>query len=203
MKLTIVHLEGSKQGQTEYLPGPVVAVGRDPASNQLAFDPYKDLDVSSNHASITFQGDQVMLQDLGSRNGTFLNGAQVTGAVPLPQDAVVQFGAKGPKVKLSYVFHAGPGKKTQMIMDLGAKLGAAEAAQKDAEAKQKAAGTRNVLLGGCFFMLLVIGLVVFFIVSHFQKKSELKAQIETLKAELPVVRTRAESAGADKEAKSK
>src|SRR5687768_8753815 len=118
MKLTVVHLEGSKQGQTEYLPGPVVAIGRDPATNQLAFDPYKDLDVSSQHATVTFQGDQVMIQDLGSRNGTFLNGARVDGAVPLPNDSVVQFGDKGPKVKLSFVFHAGPGKKTQMIHDL-------------------------------------------------------------------------------------
>lgn len=202
MKLTVVHLEGSKQGQTEYLPGPVVAVGRDPASNQLAFDPYKDLDVSSNHASITFQGDQVMLQDLGSRNGTFLNGARVNGAVPLPNDSVVQFGEKGPKVKLSYIFHAGPGKKTQMIMDLSDKLAGTEEKQKQAEAAAKAAKSRNVLLGLCFFFLLVIGGTIALVVSKISAASRLKDEVATLKTKAPAAKADADGASAATEAKA-
>ena len=51
MKLTCIHLEGSKQGLTETLNGDVISVGRDP-SNTLSFDPFKDLDVSTRHASI-------------------------------------------------------------------------------------------------------------------------------------------------------
>lgn len=196
MKLTVVHLEGSKQGQTEYLPGPVVAIGRDPASNQLAFDPFKDLDVSTNHASITFQGDQVMLQDLGSRNGTYLNGAKVAGAVPLPQDAIVQFGEKGPKVKLSYVFHAGPGKKTQMIQDLSDKLAGAE------EEKKKAK-SRNVMLGLCFFFVLILGGVGWFIYSTISTKNRLKGEVATLKEETPKVKAKAEAMGAAGDATAK
>ena len=40
MKLTVVHLEGSKQGLTETFSGQVITVGRDP-SNTLSFDPFK------------------------------------------------------------------------------------------------------------------------------------------------------------------
>lgn len=197
MKLTVVHLEGSKQGQTEHLPGPVIAVGRDPASNQLSFDPFKDLDVSTNHASITFQGDQVMLQDLGSRNGTFLNGAKVNGAVPLPNDSVVQFGDKGPKVKLTYIFHAGPGKKTQMIQDLSDKLAGAE------EEKKKSK-SRNVLVATCLFFLLVFGGLGVFLYSSSAKKKALKAEVAALRTdELPRARAKAEAMGAAGEATAK
>ncbi|MCO5169891.1 MAG: FHA domain-containing protein [Planctomycetes bacterium] len=197
MKLTVVHLEGSKQGQTEHLPGPVIAIGRDPASNQLAFDPFKDLDVSTNHASVTFQGDQVMLQDLGSRNGTFLNGVKVAGAVPLPNDSVVQFGEKGPKVKLTYIFHSGPGKKTQMIQDLSDKLAGAE------EEKKKSK-SRNVLLATCFFFLLLFGGLGVFLYSSSAKKKALKAEVEALKTdELPRARAKAEGMGAAGEATAK
>lgn len=196
MKLTVVHLEGSKQGQTEYLPGPVVAIGRDPATNQLVFDPYKDLDVSSNHASITFQGDQVMLQDLGSTNGTFLNGVKVTGAVPLPQDAIVQFGEKGPKVKLTYVLHVGPGKKTQMIQDLSDKLAGAEA-------EKQRARSRNVMLGLCLFFVVVLGAIAWFVYSSISTKNRLKAEVAALKEETPKIKAKAEAMGAASDASAK
>lgn len=203
MKLTVVHLEGSKQGQTEYVPGPVIAIGRDPASNQLAFDPFKDLDVSTNHASVTFQGDQVLLQDLGSRNGTFLNGARVNGAVPLPNDSIVQFGEKGPKVKLTYVFHGGPGKKTQMIQDLSSKLGEAEEAQKKAALEQKAAKSRSTKIGVCLFLLVLMGLGIYAIVSKIQAGKKLQEDVATLKADLGGVRTKSEGLGASSEAAAK
>jgi pSer/pThr/pTyr-binding forkhead associated (FHA) protein len=203
MKLTVVHLEGSKQGQTEYVPGPVIAIGRDPASNQLAFDPFKDLDVSTNHASVTFQGDQVLLQDLGSRNGTFLNGARVNGAVPLPNDSIVQFGEKGPKVKLNYVFHGGPGKKTQMIQDLSSKLGEAEEAQKKALAEQKAAKSRSTKIGVCLFLVVLMGVGIYAIVSKVQAGKRLKEEVATLKTDLTGVRTAAEGMGASSEAAAK
>jgi S1-C subfamily serine protease len=195
MKLTVVHLEGSKQGQTEYIPGPVVTAGRDP-SNQLAFDPFKDLDVSTRHASITFQGEQVMLQDLGSKNGTFLNGAKVNGAVPLPQDAIVQFGEKGPKVKLTYIFHTGPGKKTQMIQDLAGKLDAAEAEK--AKAKSK-----STMLACCFFFVLLLGGGAWFGWSIYKGKKDARLAMEQARPDATKSREKATTAGADKEPAAK
>lgn len=148
MKLTVVHLEGAKQGQTEHAPGPVITLGRDPDC-EIAFDAFKDLDASTRHASVTFQGEQVLLQDLGSKNGTYLNGVRIEGAVPLPQDAVVQLGEKGPKVKLSYLY--GPGKKTEMLNAMAGKLDQAEKAQASAR-------TRTRLLG-CCLLLVILGSV--------------------------------------------
>lgn len=195
MKLTVTHLEGSKQGQTEYAPGPVISLGRDPANN-IAFDPHKDLDVSTRHATVTFQGEQVMLQDLGSRNGTFLNGAKVNGAVPLPNGSIVQFGEKGPKVKLDYIFHTGPGKKTQMIQDLSSKL-------EGAEKESAAAGKRNKTLACCFFFLLIIGLGVWFAWSKYSALQSLKATVATLSDDVPKAKAKADGKGASASAEAK
>ena len=101
MKLTVVHLEGSKQGLTETLTGEVITIGRDP-SNSLSFDPFKDLDVSARHATVSVHGGQAMLQYLGSTNGTFLNEEKVTGAVILPNGCLVRFGENGPKLQLTW-----------------------------------------------------------------------------------------------------
>jgi hypothetical protein len=189
MKLTVVHLEGSKQGQTEYAPGPVITIGRDPANN-IAFDPYKDVDVSTRHATVTFQGDQVMLQDIGSKNGTFLNGARVNGAVPLPNGSVVQFGEKGPKVKLDYIFHTGPGKKTQMIQDLSSKL-------EGAEKETQAAGKRNKMLACCFFFLLIIGIGGWVAWSKYSEFQANKLAVASLSADdIPKAKAKAEGKGA-------
>ena len=42
--------------------------------------------VSARHAAITRSGDQVMLEDLGSSNGTFVNGQRVAQAMLAPGD---------------------------------------------------------------------------------------------------------------------
>ncbi len=64
-----------------------VTVGR-LADNTLPID---DASVSSHHAEIFFEGDKYHLHDLGSTNGTFVNGEQVTDAI-LQQGDEVRFG---------------------------------------------------------------------------------------------------------------
>ena len=50
--------------------------------------------VSKEHALITFADDVYWLQDIGSRNGTFINGVQVRGRTKLnDQDAVTMGGS--------------------------------------------------------------------------------------------------------------
>ena len=49
--------------------------------------------VSRRHAVIVVDDDGAMLRDLSSKNGTFVNGARVTTAVPLPDDTEVRLGA--------------------------------------------------------------------------------------------------------------
>lgn len=69
------------------LPEGKTTVGRLP-DNSLQID---DGSVSSRHAEIVFEGDSFHLHDLGSTNGTFINGEQVTDAV-LRHGDEVRFG---------------------------------------------------------------------------------------------------------------
>jgi EAL domain-containing protein (putative c-di-GMP-specific phosphodiesterase class I) len=47
--------------------------------------------VSSDHAEFLVDGSKLLLRDLGSTNGTYVNGDRLTGEVELAQDALVQF----------------------------------------------------------------------------------------------------------------
>ncbi len=122
---SIEHMSGSKAGRVEQFRSPIVTVGRDP-SNILVFDPNVDVDVSSRHAQIVWsQGIGVQIQDLQSRNGTFLNGQPVTAPVPIVSGSLIQFGKKGPQVKVMFAVEedakpvkVGPGRKTMMIEQL-------------------------------------------------------------------------------------
>ena len=51
-----------------------VAIGRSPDNNQVVLD---DVEVSRWHARLDVSGSNVMLTDLNSANGTFLNGKPV------------------------------------------------------------------------------------------------------------------------------
>jgi diguanylate cyclase (GGDEF)-like protein len=52
----------------------------------------EDDGISRNHARIRTEGDRVWLEDLGSRNGTYLNGQRITGTVELHDGDKIQFG---------------------------------------------------------------------------------------------------------------
>jgi len=78
-------------GQRFSLAGGTVSIGRSPACQWVL----NDLSVSNNHAEIVWDGAQYLVRDLGSRNGTWLNGRQVTNATPLSSGAQVSFGTVG------------------------------------------------------------------------------------------------------------
>ncbi|MBX3181325.1 MAG: FHA domain-containing protein [Polyangiaceae bacterium] len=50
--------------------------------------------VSREHAQLTVRGDRVVLEDLGSRNGTLLNGERTTGACELRDNDRIRLGAQ-------------------------------------------------------------------------------------------------------------
>ncbi|MCS7066585.1 MAG: FHA domain-containing protein, partial [Fimbriimonadales bacterium] len=66
-------------------------IGRDPSSDVLL----NDGTVSRRHARIVIEGNTAYLEDLGSTNGTRLNGQPVSPGqrVPLPPQAELQFGS--------------------------------------------------------------------------------------------------------------
>jgi pSer/pThr/pTyr-binding forkhead associated (FHA) protein len=69
-------------------PGREITLGRSPAcSMQLP-----TASASRRHASVAWQGGRVVLRDLGSTNGTFLNGEPVEGEVPLESGDRISIG---------------------------------------------------------------------------------------------------------------
>ncbi|KAB7741966.1 FHA domain-containing protein [Nostocoides sp. F2B08] len=75
------------RGQRISLPGTQVVIGRAEDSDVRIDDPY----VSRSHAVVRRQGAQVLLEDLGSRAGTAVNGHALRGAVPLAPGDLIKF----------------------------------------------------------------------------------------------------------------
>jgi S1-C subfamily serine protease len=102
MKAQFTFLSGTRAGQTDILGQSHIGIGRHPDS-ELKFDPDRDLDVSSRHAVVTLVGEQYVLRDLGSTNGTFVNGQRVTREQPLASKDVIRFGSNGPQVEFTII----------------------------------------------------------------------------------------------------
>jgi pSer/pThr/pTyr-binding forkhead associated (FHA) protein len=79
---------GPTPGATFTLEGDQLNIGRD-SSNEITIN---DAEVSRRHARLTFQGGKYVLEDLGSTNGTFVNGQRLAGPRVLKAGEVVSFG---------------------------------------------------------------------------------------------------------------
>ena len=102
MKAQFKFLSGARAGQLEAFRKGYIGLGRHPLSD-VRFDAERDLDVSSRHAAIVRKTEGFVLQDLGSKNGTFVNGTRITGDAVLKGGDVIGFGANGPALEFQVV----------------------------------------------------------------------------------------------------
>jgi len=79
---------GPNPGTVYALDGDQLSIGRD-SSNEISVN---DAEVSRRHARLTFQGGKYVLEDMGSTNGTFVNGQRLTGPRVLKSGEVVSLG---------------------------------------------------------------------------------------------------------------
>jgi pSer/pThr/pTyr-binding forkhead associated (FHA) protein len=79
---------GPTPGKTFPLEGDVLTIGRE-ASNQIAIN---DAEISRKHSQLVLQGGKYVLTDLGSTNGTFVNGQRLTGQHVLQPGEVISLG---------------------------------------------------------------------------------------------------------------
>lgn len=79
---------GPTPGVTFPLEGDQLIIGRD-SSNSVAIN---DAEISRKHSRLTFQGGKYVLEDLGSTNGTFVNGQRLAGPVVLKSGDVISLG---------------------------------------------------------------------------------------------------------------
>jgi S1-C subfamily serine protease len=101
MRCELKIVSGGRAGHREVFDKPYLTLGRDPQSD-LPLDPNQDLDASTRHAAVVRTGDRFVVRDLGSRNGTFVNGHRITGDTELKGGDRLRFGPQGPEVE----FHA-------------------------------------------------------------------------------------------------
>ena len=79
---------GPTPGAAFTLEGDQMSIGRD-STNEIVIN---DAEISRRHARLTFQGGKYVLEDLGSTNGTFVNGQRLAGPRVLKAGEVVSFG---------------------------------------------------------------------------------------------------------------
>jgi S1-C subfamily serine protease len=101
-KMILRHLSGSRANQVDELPldeNQEVLFGRDDAA-KVKYDAQRDDLVSRQHAKIVrdpSDPSRFVVQDLSSRNGTFVNKQRISGSAVLQPGDVVQFGPGGPE----------------------------------------------------------------------------------------------------------
>ena len=84
----LIMRSGPTPGAAFTLEADQLTIGRDSA-NEITIN---DAEISRRHARLTFQGGKYVLEDLGSTNGTFVNGQRLAGPRVLKPGEVVSFG---------------------------------------------------------------------------------------------------------------
>jgi serine phosphatase RsbU (regulator of sigma subunit) len=84
----LVVAEGAEHGRIIELGAEPVTIGRTPPCEVVL----RDVELSRNHCRVILRHDGVLVTDLGSTNGTFVDGRRVEGAAPLLDGGYLQIG---------------------------------------------------------------------------------------------------------------
>jgi S1-C subfamily serine protease len=90
-------LTGARAGSVVQLSWNAITLGRHPSAS-LPFHPTLDLDVSTYHAELIPQGVNWVIRDLGSRNGTFVNGRRIPSDTFLHHGDQISLSWNGPRI---------------------------------------------------------------------------------------------------------
>ena len=107
MRITLTITSGARNGVSKSFDQAYIGIGRHPQSD-LQLHPDQDLDASTRHAAVLKAGETWTIRDLGSANGTFVNGAKITADTRLHTGDMVRFGPKGPQMSVEVAGEAAP-----------------------------------------------------------------------------------------------
>lgn len=175
--------KGARAGARERFDKSIVAIGRHPI-NDLRFDVERDLDVSSRHAELRIVGDRCVLVDLGSTNGTFVNGQRVEGERALFDGDVVTFGANGPQAEFRVVGDAASAPQPTRSSSAAPALATAQASGRPntevriAMAVEKQTGTLKRMVLGLAALVIVGALAAVWMTR--KSAAETRAQLASL-----------------------
>lgn len=114
-KMIIRHLANSTlAGQTLELDTPVITLGRRPGSTVL-FDAHRDIMVSAAHARVSFIDGKWFIEDLGSSNGTFVNGTMIDRRVAIGARDRIMLGEDGPELMFTPADEMVPGHSPTVV----------------------------------------------------------------------------------------
>ena len=104
VRIIFRHITGSRATEVDVVPLGAhreLILGRAPSA-AVRFDPLRDAAVGRHHARIEpdVRPGTFRIVDLGSHNGTLLNGRHVLGPMPLTPGDIVQLGEDGPELEI-------------------------------------------------------------------------------------------------------
>lgn len=169
----LVLLSEGYTGRTYELKGEKTTVGR---VSDNAFE-IPESSVSSHHAEILLQGNDVLVRDLGSTNGTFINGEQINEAVLKPGQ-ILRLGTVEMRLETpeSVAAASAPAKKAApldhtRVIPQGVKLDGLEGTRsvefsgKSGFEKKSDKGTKIFIIGAVVVGVLLVGLLIFLVVN--------------------------------------
>lgn len=106
---SLVVRQGPHAGMSYPLSGRQMVIGREEGMDITLQDP----ESSRRHALISWQGGQFVIEDLGSTNGTFVNGIQITAPQVLSPGDSIGIGQTSLVFNLSTAPAPGPGQYMQ------------------------------------------------------------------------------------------
>jgi pSer/pThr/pTyr-binding forkhead associated (FHA) protein len=106
MKARLAHLTGGRVGESTVIWKSCAMLGRSSQAD-VRFGPDGDRMVAGRHAALAWNDGVWTVRDLGSANGTFVDGSCVHGETALRDGSVIQLGRDGPQVRFSVIWEAG------------------------------------------------------------------------------------------------
>lgn len=182
MRITLTVTHGARTGLSKQFDQAYIGLGRHPQSD-LQFHPERDLDASTRHAAILKSGETWTIRDLGSANGTFVNGEKISADHRLHTGDQIRFGPKGPTLAVEVAGEAAPAAAATRLRGDAATAGPAGNVPGSTtqririEVARQTQHLRRATLGLFGLLLLVAG-------GYFWQKSTYERKLEQQRSEM-------------------